>query len=115
MPIYKAPVRDFQFLLHDYLKLDQYQDVPGFADATPDLMTPVLDAAAQMCEEVLFPLNETGDREGLKYEDGKIHMPKGFKEAYDLYVQNGWPSFTCDPDYGGQGLPDVLNMPLMEM
>jgi len=115
MPQFKAPIRDFQFLLHDYLKLDQYSDVPGFADATPELMTPVLEAAAQLCEEVLFPLNQKGDAIGLKYENGNVIVPEGFKEAYKLYTENGWPSFTCDAAYGGQGLPEVLNMPLMEM
>jgi alkylation response protein AidB-like acyl-CoA dehydrogenase len=115
MPIYKAPVRDFQFVLNEYLRVGQYKDVPGFADSGPELMTPVLDAAAQLTEEVLFPLNQKGDQEGLRYDDGKVHMPDGFKEAYKLYVEGGWPSFTCDPAYGGQGLPDLLNMPLMEM
>ncbi len=115
MPQYKAPVRDFQFVLNEYLNVAQYKDIPGFADAGPELMDPLLEAAAQMCEEVLFPLNEVGDKQGLKYDNGKVTMPDGFKEAYDLYVVNGWPSFTCDPKYGGQGLPDVLNMPLMEM
>lgn len=115
MPQYKAPVRDFQFLLHEYLNVEQYKDIAGFADSGPELMTPVLEAAAQLCEEVLFPLNEVGDKIGLKYDNGKVIMPDGFKEAYKTYCDGGWPSFTCDPKYGGQGLPDVLNMPLMEM
>jgi len=115
MPQYKAPVRDFQFVLNEYLNLAQYKDVPGFADAGEELMTPVLEAAAQMCEEVLFPLNQKGDKQGLKYDNGKVILPDGFKEAYQTYVEGGWPSFTCDPQYGGQGLPEVLNMPLMEM
>lgn len=115
MPSFKAPIRDFQFLLNEYLNLSQYADVDGFADAGEELMTPVLEAAGKMCEEVLFPLNQKGDKEGLQYNNGKVTMPDGFKEAYALYVENGWPSFTCDPAYGGQGLPEVLNMPLMEM
>jgi alkylation response protein AidB-like acyl-CoA dehydrogenase len=115
MPQYKAPIRDFQFIIHEYLRLEQYRDVDGFADAIPELMTPVLEESARLCEEVLFPLNQTGDRQGLKYHNGNVQMPDGFKEAYDLYVQGGWPSFTCDPAYGGQGLPEVMNMPLMEM
>ena len=115
MPVYKAPVRDFQFVLNEYLNVGQYKDVPGFADAGPDLMNPVLEAAAQYTEEVLFPLNQSADKQGLRYENGVVHMPDGFKEAYKTYVEGGWPSFTCDPAYGGQGLPDVLNMPLMEM
>ena len=119
MPHYKAPVRDFQFMLHEYLRIGQYKAVPGFEDASEELMTPVLEAAAQMCEEVLFPLNQKGDVEGLRYDAssgfGQVHMPDGFKEAYKLYVESGWPSFTCDVNYGGQGLPEVMNMPLMEM
>jgi len=115
MPQYKAPIRDFQFILHEYLNLGQYKNVEGFADSGPELMTPVLEAAAQMCEEVLFPLNQKGDKIGLKYDNGRVTMPDGFKEAYKIYVEGGWPSFTCDPAYGGQGLPEVLNMPLMEM
>jgi alkylation response protein AidB-like acyl-CoA dehydrogenase len=115
MPQFKAPVRDFQFLLHEYLKLDSYAGVDGFADATPELMTPVLEEAARLCEEALFPLNQVGDKIGLRYDNGRVIMPDGFKEAYKLYVESGWPSFTCDTRYGGQGLPEVLNMPLMEM
>jgi len=115
MPIFKAPVRDFQFVLNEYLNLGQYSDVPGFSKENLDTMPPVLEAAAQLCEEVLFPLNQKGDKIGLKYDNGKVIMPDGFKEAYKTYVDGGWPSFTCDPAYGGQGLPDVLNMPLMEM
>ncbi len=115
MPTYKAPIRDFQFILNEYLNVSQYKDVEGFADSGPDLMNPVLEAAAQMCEEVLFPLNETGDKQGLKYDNGKVIMPDGFADAYKTYREMGWPSFTCDPKFGGQGLPDVLNMPLMEM
>ena len=115
MPQYKAPIRDYQFVLNEYLQLGQYKSVDGFADAGPELMTPVLEAAAQMCEEVLFPLNQKGDKQGLRYDNGKVILPDGFKEAYKTYVEGGWPSFTCDPNYGGQGLPEVLNMPLMEM
>jgi alkylation response protein AidB-like acyl-CoA dehydrogenase len=108
-------VRDFQFILDEHLNLKQYSQVPGFAPENIDMMPAVLEAAAQMCEEVLFPLNQKGDKIGLKYKDGVVTMPDGFKEAYKTYVDGGWPSFTCDPAYGGQGLPDVLNMPLMEM
>ena len=115
MPQYKAPIRDFQFILNEYLCIGQFKDVPGFADANPELMNPLLEAAAQMCEEVLFPLNQKGDKIGLKYDNGRVIMPDGFKEAYKIYIEGGWPSFTCDTAYGGQGLPEVLNMPLMEM
>lgn len=115
MPQYKAPTRDFEFILNDYLELHRYQQLPGFADATPALITPLLEAAAQLAEEVLFPLNQSADAQGLRYHDGTVTMPDGFKQAYRTYIEGGWPSFTCDPNYGGQGLPEVMNMPLMEM
>lgn len=114
MPVYKAPIRDFQFVLKEFLPLAQHRDIPGFADAL-DMADPVLEAGAQLCEEVLFPLNQVGDKEGLIYKEGTVTTPKGFKEAYKAYCDGGWPSFTCEPAYGGQGLPEVLNMPIMEM
>ena len=114
MPIYKAPIRDFQFVLHEMLPLEQFKDVPGFSDAM-EMADPVLDAGAQLCEEVLFPLNQTGDKEGLVYNDGNVTTPKGFKQAYKAYCEGGWPSFTCDPAFGGQGLPEFLNIAIMEM
>lgn len=114
MPVYKAPIRDFQFVLREFLPIAQHKDVPGFSDVL-DMADPVLEAGAQLCEEVLFPLNQVGDKDGLIYKDGTVTTPKGFKEAYKAYCEGGWPSFTCDPNYGGQGLPEVLNMPIMEM
>jgi alkylation response protein AidB-like acyl-CoA dehydrogenase len=114
MPVYKAPVRDFQFVLKEFLPFAKYKDVAGFSDAL-EMIDPVLEAGAQLCEEVLFPLNQVGDKEGLIYKDGTVTTPTGFKEAYKAYCEGGWPSFTCDPAYGGQGLPECLNMPIMEM
>lgn len=114
MPTYKAPVKDFRFILREFLPLEENKSVPGFAEAL-EMADPVLDAAAQLCEEVLFPINQSGDKEGLQYANGTVTMPKGFKEAYKAYCEGGWPSFTCDPKYGGQGLPEFLNIPIMEM
>lgn len=114
MPVYKAPIRDFQFVLREFLPLAQHRDVPGVSDVL-DMADPVLEAGAQLCEEVLFPLNQVGDKDGLIYKDGTVTTPKGFKEAYKAYCEGGWPSFTCDPNFGGQGLPEVLNIPIMEM
>lgn len=114
MPVYKAPIRDFQFVLREFLQLEKHRDVPGISDVL-DMADPVLEAGAQLCEEVLFPLNQVGDKDGLIYKDGTVTTPKGFKEAYKAYCEGGWPSFTCDPNYGGQGLPEVLNIPIMEM
>ncbi|MDG1285982.1 MAG: acyl-CoA dehydrogenase C-terminal domain-containing protein [Rickettsiales bacterium] len=114
MPSYNAPLEDFEYLIREYLKIDEYQSLDGFADAR-ELVTPLLDEAAKFCENVIFPLNQSGDEEGLKYDDGKVITPAGFKEAYKQYCDAGWMSFTCDSKYGGQGLPEVLNMPMIEM
>ncbi len=118
MPTYKAPLRDYQFALNEFLKVEQYSDLEGFSDLS--IVEPILDEGARFCEEILQPINQTGDDEGLKYEkdengDGRVILPKGFKEAYETYVQSGWASFACDTKYGGQGLPNVLNTPLIEM
>jgi alkylation response protein AidB-like acyl-CoA dehydrogenase len=114
MTIYNAPLKDFEFLLKDYLKLKQYANVDGF-DGIEDLLEPVLGEAAKFCEQVLHPLNAVGDFEGCHYEAGDVRMPAGFKAAYREYVSGGWASLTCNPEYGGQGLPEVLNMPITEM
>ena len=114
MPKYQAPIRDFKFVLQDFLPLAENNAVQGFADAI-EMSEPVLEAAAQLCEEVLFPLNQVGDKEGLIYNDGNVTTPKGFKEAYKTYCEGGWAAFTCDPAYGGQGLPEWLNIAIMEM
>ena len=115
MPEYRAPIRDFQFVLHELLNISQYNDLPGFGDITPELVDAMLSEGARLCEEVLFPLNQSGDAEGCQFENGKVTMPKGFKEAYDAYIQAGWTSMTCDPEYGGQGLPAAINIPMGEM
>jgi len=114
MPQYKAPLADFEFLLRDYVKIADYSHLEGFAEAG-ELVTPLLDEGAKFCENVLFPINRSGDEEGLKYKDGEVTTPKGFKEAYQQYCEAGWMSFTCNPDFGGQGLPEVLNLPMVEM
>ena len=114
MPVFKAPTKDFDFILNEYLGLERYQDVPGFAEGI-ELATPLLDEAAKLTENVIFPLNQSGDEEGCTFDNGEVRMPKGFKEAYAQYVEGGWASFTCDPEYGGQGLPEFLNMPMTEM
>ncbi|NET71386.1 MAG: acyl-CoA dehydrogenase [Sphaerospermopsis sp. SIO1G2] len=114
MPVYHAPLKDFSFLIQEYLSLQDYEDIEGFADIG-ELATPLLEEGGKFCQQVLFPLNMTGDAEGCTYRDGEVIMPSGFKEAYQHYIEGGWPTFTCDPAYGGQGLPEVLNMPITEM
>lgn len=115
MPIYKAPIREFEFVLNEYLGLEHYEDVPGFNDVGKDLRGAILQEAGRFCEEVLFPLNQKGDRQGLRFDNGEVKLPDGFKEAYAQFVEGGWPAFACDPNYGGQGLPEFLNMAVIEM
>lgn len=106
MPIYKAPVDDVMFLLRDVFELEKYADLPGFADATPDLVEAILQEGAKVCEEVLHPLNASGDLEGCKRaDDASVTTPKGFREAYDAFAQGGWMGLASSPEYGGQGLP----------
>ena len=115
MPGYQAPLRDMRFNLYDVFGGDDIASLPGYEDFTRDLIDPVLDEAAKLCEEVLFPLNRSGDEEGCTFENGVVRTPKGFKEAYTLFREGGWTSIACDPDYGGQGMPAVVNTLVEEM
>ena len=109
MPVYKAPVEDTLFLLNDVFQFERYNNLPGFAEATPDLVEAVLGEGAKLCEEVLQPINHSGDQEGCKRNtDGSVTTPKGFKEAYRAYAEGGWIGLAMDPEYGGQGLPYTL-------
>ena len=116
MPIYDAPIRDMQFLMHDVLKLQNYSNLPGFADATPDVIDAFLEEAGKWHRDVAAPLNRTGDIEGCtRNEDASVTVPKGFKEAYEQFCEQGFLSVAMDPDYGGQGLPIVLAIAINEM
>jgi acyl-CoA dehydrogenase len=109
MPSYKAPVEEVLFLLRDVFPIQRYNNLPGFADATPDVVEAIVSEAAKLCEETLLPLNQTGDRAGcVRNKDGSVATPHGFKEAYRAFVEGGWVGLAADPDYGGQGLPYTL-------
>lgn len=115
MPVYKAPLEDISFVLNDVLNAEQLSKLPGFEDATPDLISSVLEEAAKLCENVLQPLNRSGHEEGCHYENGVVRTPKGFKEAYETYREGGWQGLAFDPDYGGQGLPHTVGFVLEEL
>lgn len=114
MPIYRAPLEDVRFVLDEIVGVGQLSRLPGCEDATPDVIAQVLEEGARLCEEVLFPLNQSGDAEGCHFENGVVRTPKGFKEAYDTYIAAGWQGLSCDPAYGGQGLPKLVNTMLEE-
>ena len=106
MPSYRAPTDDVSFLLNDVFGIEKYGNLPGFSDLSPDMLEAILSEGAKLCEEVLAPVNLSGDKEGCtRHADGRVSTPKGFKEAYDAYTQGGWVGLSGDPEYGGQGLP----------
>jgi acyl-CoA dehydrogenase len=115
MPSYTAPVRDMLFVMYDVLGMDAYSGLDGFGEATPDVVSAILDEGAKITQEVLQPLNQSGDEEGCHLANGVVTPPKGFKEAYQQYIDGGWGGLTGDPDYGGQGLPYVLGVAMNEM
>jgi alkylation response protein AidB-like acyl-CoA dehydrogenase len=115
---YVAPLRDMQFVLHELLKVeDEFKQLPAHAEIDKDIINQVLEEGGKFASEVLFPLNHTGDREGcqLDKETHTVKTPAGFKEAYKQYVEAGWPALAADPEYGGQGLPIVVNNCFYEM
>jgi len=115
MPSYNAPVRDMLFVMYDVLNMDAYKDLEGFGEATPDVVSAILDEGAKITQEVLQPINLSGDEEGCHLANGVVTPPKGFKEAYKQYIEGGWGGLTGDPEYGGQGLPYVLGVAMNEM
>lgn len=115
MPTYKAPVQDYLFLLNDVFHIERYADLPCYADFSPDLVEATLTEAARLCDNVLAPLNRTGDSEGcVRHDDGSVTTPRGFKEAYAQYREGGWNGLKFPQEYGGQGLPSVLAGALTE-
>ena len=115
MQIYEAPLRDMKFVLHELHTDDGFGDLEPLAEFTPDLIDAVLEEAAKVAQEVLLPLNRSGDIEGCTLENGVVRTPKGFKEAYDTFREGGWCALSADPEWGGQGLPESVNKMTEEM
>jgi alkylation response protein AidB-like acyl-CoA dehydrogenase len=115
MPVYKAPVEEVAFLLRDVFRLDRYNNLPGFAEATPDVVEAVLAEAAKFSEAVLMPLNRVGDKEGCRRNpDGSVSTPSGFKQAFKKLTEGGWIGVSAPAEFGGQGLPIVINQAVNE-
>ena len=116
MPKYDPPLRDIQFVIHELLNAEKaFSQLPAYQDVDTDTMNQIIEEAGRFASEVAFPLNQIGDKEGCTHhEDGSVTTPTGFKTAYDQYVAGGWPALSCDPEYGGQGLPQLLNTVLYE-
>ena len=109
MPQYTPPVRDTRFVLDHVLKIDRYANLPGFAAATPDVVSAVLEEGGKFVAEVLFPINHSGDQQGCKRNpDGSVTTPDGFKEAYNQFVESGWGTLSAPEEFGGQGMPHVV-------
>ncbi len=116
MVTYAAPLDDIRFVLYDLLGYEsEVAALPGYEEASRDLMDAVLEEAAKFCENELLPLNRSGDEEGCTFENGVVRTPEGFKEAYKAFAEGGWTGLACDPEYGGQGLPMTLEIILKEL
>src|SRR5262245_7957566 len=115
MPVYKAPVDDVLFLLNDVFHIERHANLPGFADASPDLIEAILGEAAKFCENVLLPLNRVGDTQGCRRnDDGSVTTPAGFGEAFHQLVEGGWIGISVPTEFGGQGLPIALTQAVNE-
>ena len=115
MQIYKAPLNDIKFILNDYLDLSNKESILFNSEFEISDLEMVLEEAAKICQEMLLPINQSGDLEGCNFKDGKVTTPKGFKEAYKSFGENGWQGIKVSEKYGGQNLPYFMNMALDEM
>jgi alkylation response protein AidB-like acyl-CoA dehydrogenase len=115
MPIYRAPVDDYRFLFNEIFEIEKQKDLPGFGELSSDLVDDILGGAAKLCEEVLQPLNQSGDEEGCHFENGTVRTPKGFKEGYKAYCDGGWNGLSAPESAGGAALPPILTLAVSEM
>ena len=116
MPAYKAPLRDISFVMNEVLESGKlYSTLPGYEEATEELMDTIVEEGAKFAENVLSPLNHPGDEEGCHWSEEGVKTPEGFAEAYRQYVANGWPAMSADMEYGGQGMPNLLGIVINEL
>lgn len=116
MTDYQAPLKDMNFVLNELVKINELSTIPGFEEAVPELTSCILDEAAKLASDVISPLNAYGDMQGVKvHNKDEVKIPDGFKDAYQQFADGGWGSLQFEPDYGGQGLPFALAIPVQEM
>lgn len=116
MVTYAAPLDDIRFVLYELFDYEgEVAALPGYEEASRDMMDAILEEGAKLCENELLPLNRSGDEEGCVFENGVVRTPAGFKEAYNTFIEGGWTGLSCNPEYGGQGLPQTLHILLKEM
>lgn len=112
---YKAPLRDYKFVMQELLDCDSHYQKLGYQDATIEMVDAILSEAAKFTEQVIAPINQIGDQQGCTWTNGDVTTPDGFKDAYQQYIDGGWPTLSQAEKYGGQGLPHSINSTISEM
>jgi alkylation response protein AidB-like acyl-CoA dehydrogenase len=115
MQVYKAPLRDMQFVIHELHDSASISKLPGLEEISPELIDSILEEAGKFATDRLLPINASGDEEGCTYENGVVRTPSGFKEAYQAFCAGGWTGVAAKPEFGGQGLPEIVNKQIEEM
>ncbi len=115
MPTYTPPLKEINFILHDVLNVETLSELDGYEDFSAELADQILEEGGKLCSEVLFPLNQSGDKQGCTLNGTEVTTPDGFKQAYDTFAENGWCGLASDPEYGGMGMPMLINTAMKEM
>ena len=115
MDQFHPPVKDMIFALREVVGKGDLDSNLGFEDFDREFLETIYQSASEITSEIIAPTNKDGDRHGVSIEDGKVSVPNGYAEAYDAYVDGGWPTLSCNPEYGGQGMPALISMPVNEM